>query len=123
MASIIQERAYVCTPSSLLASTPCLACLSEKEMLAAIVGIFAVHADLEVATVLKSSACFTCMSKKQMLQALVTILGNQLLGENNTVEEIIDSIRCLECSSEKQLLAAILYLICGNTLTVEPLPT
>ena len=115
MPMLVNEN-YVCTPSSLLASNPCLACLSEKELLAALVGIFAISADLTIANVLKNSACYTCLSKKQMLQALVTITGNNLLGQERTVPDVITNIRCLECSNEKQLFAALLYLICNVTV-------
>ena len=110
---------YECTPSSLLASTPCLACLSEKQMLSAIVGINAIAMTQAVPDALEASTCFMCMSKKQMLQALVTILGNQLLGERNSAQEVIDATKCIECASEKQLLAAILWQLC-NGFTIAP---
>lgn len=109
---VITEQDFDCTPSSLLASTPCLNCLSDKEMLAALLGILALNQDLLIADVLKDSACYTCMSKHQMLQAFVTIMGNSLLGEGDSPQTVVDNIRCLECASEKQLLAAILYLMC-----------
>jgi hypothetical protein len=115
MANMLVNKAYVCTPSSLMASNPCLACLSEKELLAALVGIFAIAHDLTIADILRNSACYTCLSKKQMLQALVTITGNNLLGESRTVPDVIAMIKCLECSNDKQLLAALLYLVCNDT--------
>ena len=108
----VEVQDYVCTPSSLLASSPCLACLSPKELLAVMVGIVAINTEKKVPDILKESACFTCMSKHQMLQALVTIMGNQLLGEETTPEEVVASVKCIECASEKQLLAAILYQFC-----------
>lgn len=127
MPDINDQNAYICTPSSLLASSPCLACLSSKQLLAAFLGILAISDrtyDSDLAGLLKDSACFTCMSKKQMLQALVTISGNDLLGEETTVPEVIAYIKCLDCASEKQILAAILYLLCHTiTLTAEPLPS
>lgn len=115
----IETLPFVCTPSSLLASSPCLACLSEKQMLAAIVGINAIAMEQAVPDALRDSSCFMCLSKKEMLQALVTILGNQLLGEGTTGQELIDSTKCLQCASEKQLLAAILWQFC-NGFTVDP---
>jgi len=121
------QHAFTCTPDSLLASTPCLTCLSSKQLLAAFLGVLAISDRTygsDLAGLLKDSACFTCMSKKQMLQALVTITGSEVLGEGTTVPEVIDYIKCLDCASEKQLLAAILYLLCNTiTFTVEPLPT
>lgn len=103
---------YDCTPSSLLASTPCLACISEKDMLAVIVGIVALNQAKTIAEVMEESVCFRCMSRKQMLQALVTILGSNLLGEGSGAGDVIDDIRCLQCESEHNLLAAILYQFC-----------
>lgn len=115
----IETLDYVCTPSSLLASSPCLACLSERQLLAAMVGIVAINTEQSVEDVLKSSSCFMCMSKKQMLQALVTIMGNQLLGEQTSAQDVIDATKCIQCAPEKQLLAAILYQFC-NTFDVSP---
>ena len=127
MANPENANAYVCTPSSLLASTPCLACLPSKRLLASLLGIMVFNDRTyseDLKGLLKDSACFTCMSKKQMLQALVTIAGNDMLGEETSVPEIIDYIKCLDCASEKQLLAAILYLLCHTiTFTADPLPT
>ena len=107
------ERSLTCTPSALLAVDPCLGCLSEKELLAALVGVMATGYGITVPNTLKNSACFTCLSKKQMLQALVSIIGNELMTEGD-IGSLISSISCLECASEKQLLAALLYLICNN---------
>ena len=118
----IQEQAFTCTPSSLIASSPCLACLSEKEMIGALVGIAAISAEVEIPAVLKASACFDCLSKKQMLQALVTIAGNDLLGEETTPQEVIDDIVCLECAGEKKLLAALLYLLCNDIKFAQRVP-
>jgi len=116
-------QAYVCTPSSLIASNPCLACISEKELLASLLGIFA-KASRDYANdlpkLLEDSACFTCLSKKQMLQALVTITGSDLLGENESVPDVIEFIKCLECASEKQIYAALIYLFCNlMTFTMD----
>jgi hypothetical protein len=106
---------FECTPSSLIAAVPCLACLSDNEMLAVLVGILATAADVDQTTLLTSSACYTCLSKKQMLQALVTIAGSDLLGPENTPDTILEQVKCLrQCSNEKQLLAALLSLLCNN---------
>lgn len=115
----IEIQQYECTPSSLLDSTPCLKCLSEKELLAVLVGIFAASADKTVAQVMEDSACFTCLSKKEMLQALVTIMGNAMLGEGTTPSDIIANYHCLVCAPEQQLLAAALQLLCNFTITIR----
>ncbi len=118
----IQTLDFVCTPASLLASSPCLECLSEKQMLAGLLGIFAIANEQAIPDVLKESDCFMCMSKKQMLQALVTIAGNQLLGEGTSGQTVIDKTKCLQCASEKQLLAAILWQLCNGITISSPVP-
>lgn len=109
----IQTQSYTCTPSSLLDSSPCLSCLSEKELIATLVAILANAQSETAAEALNNSSCFTCMSKKQMLQALVTIFGNEFLGERVTIDEIIADLSCLVCAPEQQLLAALLRQICN----------
>jgi hypothetical protein len=116
--TIATSNAYDCTPSSLVASNPCLACLPEKTLLAALVGVIAIAAEKEQAALLVDSACFMCLSEKQMLQALVTIVGNDMLTDS-TVQDVIDEYHCLVCASQKQLLAALLYLLCNEvTFTI-----
>jgi hypothetical protein len=110
-------QAYDCTPSSLLASTPCLKCLSEHEMLAVLVGIMALYAEKDIPTVMEESACFTCMSKKEMLQALVTIFGNDLLGDSHSAQDVVDEYHCLVCATDLQLRAALLKLLCDLEFT------
>lgn len=112
--ALVDVNSFVCTPSSLLASTPCLKCLSEHEMLAVIVGILAIGVGKTNAEAMSDSACFTCMSRKQMLQAIVTILGNQLLGDEHTPQEVVDTYHCLVCATDTQLLAAILQMLCSD---------
>lgn len=107
-------QAFTCDPKSLLASSPCLACLSEHEMLAVIVGLMSLAAGKTVAEAMSDSACFNCLSRKQMLHALVTKLGNDLLGERYTVQEVIEQYHCLVCASDQQLLASILQMLCAD---------
>lgn len=114
MPTLETTNAYVCTPSSLIAANPCLACLSEKELLASLVGIMALSLEVGLPDLLKDSACFMCLSKKQMLQALVSMTGNDLLGEGTSPKDVIDQYHCLVCASEKQLQAAFIYLLCNS---------
>lgn len=115
MAQIQNPQAFDCTPSSLLASVPCLSCLSDTELLAGMVGIGSLLSEKPVAQIMRESACFTCMSKKQMLQALVTIMGNDLIAERFSEEVTLATMRCIRrCSNETQLLAALLYLLCND---------
>lgn len=118
MAVIPAPVAYTCTPASLLASEPCIKCLSEKEMWAAIVAILALNAGKTPATVMREAACFNCMSEKQMLQGALTVLGSQLLGAETTVSAVLATMNCLVCASESRLKAAALKLFCdGITIT------
>lgn len=114
MATIPAPIAFDCEPDSLLASVPCLKCLSEKEMLASLAAILALAASKTNAQVISDSACFTCMSRKEMLQALVTKIANDLLGAEFSTQAVLDQMRCLVCATEKQLLAAILQMLCAN---------
>ena len=112
-----EEEELVCTPSSLLAANPCLACYSELELLAALVAIgviasgdYGQHGE-NIGQLMKDSACFTCISKKQMLQILVELMGEQWLDEFD-VQDVLKLLRCLRCSNQKQLMAAFLFLLC-----------
>lgn len=116
---LADPQAYECTPSSLLASTPCLKCLSEHELLAVLVGILAIQAGKDIPTVMDESACFRCMSKKEMLQALVSIFGNSLLGEEHSAQDVVDDYHCLVCATDKQLQAALLKLLCSLSFVAQ----
>ncbi len=87
-------------------------------MWAVIVGLIALATGKTNAQVMSDSACFTCLSRKQMLQALVTKLGNDLLGEEHTVSEVVDQFHCLVCATDQQLFAAMLQLLCAE-LTIS----
>lgn len=114
---IPRPKAYTCTPSSLMASSPCLACFSDKELLVALVAILIAAKGTTVDQVMKDSACFTCLTKKQMKQGFVTIMGNELLGEASSQDAILALMRCLRCANDTQLNAAALYLICQLTIS------
>ena len=78
-------------------------------------GVIGVAVGKTIPELMQESACFKCMSESQMLHALVTILGNDLLGEEHTPQEIIDEMHCLVCvPSKHDLLAAILYRLCHD---------
>jgi hypothetical protein len=110
-------KEYTCTPSSLLASYPCLQCLSDHELLAVLIGILIYDSEYEddIAGVMKDSACFTCMSKKQMFQAFATMMGSAIIGdEEGAMEKVVEEMKCLICATDKQLWAALLFLICSQ---------
>lgn len=95
------------TPKTLIGTNPCLDCLSEKELKAILLYIFAYLNSHTITEALTDSACFRCLSKKQRLHSLVAILADKFLEEVD-VPTIITSIKCLECSSDDQIEAALL---------------
>lgn len=105
-------NAFVCTPSSLLAAYPCVDCLSESQIRAFMVGIIGAAIGKTAAEMMRESACFTCMSDKQKLEAVAVILGNSLLGENHSPQQIIDDYKCLLCATPDQINAALTYALC-----------
>lgn len=115
----IQPKAFVCTPSSLLNSVPCLSCLSETDLWVGLVAVLALALDKTFDEALAESACFNCISQKERLQGMVTVLGNSLLGETVSPADIAAQIRC-RCVPKSRLQAAALYLLCeGFTLSAQ----
>jgi hypothetical protein len=56
-----------------------------------------------------------------MLQAAVSIIGNGVLGERSSAQDVIDEYHCLVCATDKALWAALLKLVCdAGTFTVQP---
>ena len=89
-------------------------------MLAALVGVLALASGGTAATAMEDAACLTCLSDKQILQAIVTKVGNDVLGERYTVQDVIDAFHCLVCATPKQLKAALIQQLCGYfTLSVN----
>lgn len=104
-------RTITCTPSELLNTYPCLACLSETELKAVIVVALAANNSKTVAETLSESACFKCLSDKQKLQAATAVIANEYLS-SYTVPEIRELIKCLLCGPADALDAALTYLLC-----------
>jgi hypothetical protein len=104
--------AVTCTPSELIGHNPCLNCLSDKELLAILMYIFAYANGHTVTQALTDSACFNCLGQKhQKLVALVTILADHFL-RGASVPTIVNDIKCLECAPDSQITAALLSEIC-----------
>lgn len=108
-----------CTPSELLDTYPCLACLSESELKAVIALSLADTLGLTVAEMLEDTACFNCLSKKQLLQVIATRIGSEFLGRY-TVAEIRDQIKCLLCAPTGKVDAAFGYLVCAYLNSLQP---
>lgn len=106
------------TPKGLIGANPCLQCLSEKELLAALAGVMATGASVSMDSLIQSSKCFNCLSKKEMLQGIISIVGQSVLV-GHTVSEVIQDMHCLVCAPEKQLLAAILFLLTNGNITIS----
>lgn len=107
MAYIQREARATWTPRTLVGDTPCLQCLSEKELLAILLYIFAYLNSHTITEALEGSPCFMCLSKKQQLHGLVDVLSEKFLSEVS-VPTIIQEIKCLECAPEPQIIAALL---------------
>lgn len=115
---IPDPQAFTCTPSSLIASSPCVACYSKHEMIAALVAIIALALGKTANEIISESKCFQCMTEKQMLQSFVTVMGNNLLGDGTSIEDVADMVNCLKCKADRDLLAAFIYGACN--LTIAP---
>ena len=116
-----ENHVMTCSPSELLAQTPCLRCLSQKELWAILLYLsiynfneecrWQVEEKMTVAKALKEGACWNCTTKTQRLQALVSLLANSF-GEEITPAFVRNQIKCLECASETQIQAAVMYMFC-----------
>ena len=108
-------------PSETLKNDPCLACFSEKELLALMVIAMSESTRTyseDIPQLLVDSACWTCLSKKQMLQAMAAMLKNLFLS-GSSISDIKERMKCIECSSQKQLQAAFMFLMC-TSFQVDP---
>lgn len=105
-----------CRISDIADNYPCLACLSEKELLAVLAQSLAVlnRYDLsagDLPTLLEDSACISCLSDKQLLQALVGIIGGYADSELS-IADIREDVKCLLCVPPQKVRALIVYLAC-----------
>lgn len=104
-----------CTRDGVLEDYKCLACLSEKELLA--VAVYALAwgqgYDLpgDINQIIRDSACFECLSDKQLAQAMAMI-PVKFYMDDATVPAVAQDVSCLTCATPKQLKAALAYLLC-----------
>ena len=119
-----------CSPSELLAATPCIQCLSKKQILTVLaLSLCKIvnensRADCDPATLLSDGNCFPCMSDTQLLQALLALVLNYGI-DSGYVEAgtgLIDDAACLLCLSDHQLKSIILKQFCEgiNNGTILP---
>ena len=110
------------SPSSLIGQYPCLACLSNTELLAVMVLALATSNGYtlpdDTSRLLTDSKCVTCLTDKQLLQALAGLMAGGMLS-GQTVTQMRAKIKCLVNANPKQLKAALVNLICQFGLTEE----
>ena len=106
------------TPTDLVNASPCLNCLSQKQLLAVLVFLWKYRTferdGTTIAEISDASACWNCTSTKQKLVGMVSLWADVILGGEGdpTIDEIKEDIKCLDCASESQLLGMLLYLVC-----------
>ena len=67
------QETMACTPSQLINLSPCLGCVSQKQMWAVMLDVLRyeyqqdARTEISLKEVLKDSACWVCTSKKQRL--------------------------------------------------------
>ena len=122
-----------CDKDELMALGPCIACLSEHQMLAVIAVAFCKFsggdpdAECDPAVLLEDAKCLTCLNEKQMLQAIVALIVNWGM-ENGFLRPLTDlraDASCMLCLSPRQLKAILLNQLCtgiaaGNVFCFRP---
>lgn len=95
---------------------PCVQCLSETELMLALLFLFADLEDYalgtpgELARLDKDAACFSCWSDKQKMQAIVS--GMALATDNFLTEDsLAESLKCLRCLAPGKVKGMLTYLI------------
>lgn len=108
------REALDCTPEELLNITPCVKCSSNEDLLIAILFILAYMNSEEddLQQVLENAKCWKCTSDKQKLEAIVNLLGDVVLGESVTPEELFAAISCLKCAEPNAIKGAIVQQLC-----------
>lgn len=112
--------ALTCDKDELLAAFPCVKCLSEHQLIAALVLILckivgqSERANCDPAYLLSGSACLTCLSEKQMLEAIVALFAQAGIdaGVMEAETDLREDIACLMCLTPRQLMAIIINKLC-----------
>lgn len=112
--------AITCDKDELLAAYPCVACLSETQLLAVIalalckINAGDPNADCDPSTLLDNAACLVCLSEKQMLESVVAMIVRAGVdaGSIQSETDLRGDIACMLCLTPRQILAIILNLIC-----------
>lgn len=108
----------VCT-KNITKLLPCLQCLSEQELWAALAVVWSFAADVDILTwdglndAMDQAACLECLSDKELLQAEITVIA-YAFAEGQP--EIPQSISALSQQPIHRLKALIVSLMCRSTL-------
>jgi hypothetical protein len=108
----------VCTPESLIASIPCLQCLSKTQLEMGLMIAWAnaagytLPADLQ--QLIADSACIECGldSEKKRLQAELLKLWNAVGPDQTHPNQIPEAFACVLCMTPSQVQAATLLAKC-----------
>ena len=108
------------SPSDLANAIPCLACLSQTELMCVMILALATSNGYtlpgDTNAVITDSKCVTCLTDKQMLQALAGLLAGSTL-DGLTVTQMRARIKCLACANPRQLKATLLSQFCQYITT------
>lgn len=111
-----------CKITTLLNTTPCLDCLSETELEALLLYIWAyLYSDQNDLPGVLADAVDSPMSKKQALIAEIQVMAQNILS-GTTVAEIAANMKCVPCADPALVRAAILKYKCvyWNAIVQNP---
>lgn len=98
---------------------PCLQCLSEQELWAALAVVWSFAADVDILTrdglsdAMDQAACLECLNDTELLKAEITVIAYAFADGQ---PEITQSISALSQQPIHRLKALIVSLMCRSTL-------
>src|SRR5512139_1151766 len=108
-------RGSDCTdPDVMLGTFPCLqnGCLSQRELLIILAGLFAVGQDLDdLDTLSENSKRFRNLSDLEFLQAMIACLPTAWFT-NLSADNIGQDFSCWRCKGDQEIKGIFLYLWC-----------
>lgn len=108
-------RDVQCTVDGLQAASPCVKCLSRKELLALLIVIMADQLGYDLpddnSEILEDSACFRCQSDRERLNGFMSKLVSEY-RDAYTIEELREEIKCILCWDEVAIKSALALLLC-----------
>lgn len=116
MARAGEGSALTCTPDILANAYPCLKCVPESELLAALVAILCLinGGTCDADSVQDDASCMKCLNEHEMFEAIVTVLYNYGISTGAiTTGTLLELAGCGLCLDEKVLKAALVRQICA----------